>query len=78
MSTTKEMQEITCDACGDPCNVVTIDNGIGFYEYWGATGFDSQICDVSDCCEADFTDPRERDDEDDEPYVLAPGDNPPF
>jgi hypothetical protein len=77
MSTANDLQEITCNACGDPCQVVTIDNGIGFYEYWGASGFDRQLHDVSNCCEADFTDPNEQDDEPPSP-ALAPGDNPPF
>ena len=45
---------IVCTACGDPCEVVTVDFGIGAYEYWGAPGFDSQPAEVSQCCEADY------------------------
>lgn len=41
----------TCKACGEPCNVVLIDFGIGSYEFWGAQGTDIQIEAVSDCCE---------------------------
>jgi hypothetical protein len=44
---------VICEACGQPCRVTTVDYGIGTYEYWGAPGFDVQLCDVSDCCEAD-------------------------
>lgn len=45
-----------CTECGQECTVIEVDFGIGAYEYWGATGYDSQICDVSDCCEADTQD----------------------
>lgn len=45
---------IVCTACGDPCTVVTIDNGVGHYEYWGAPGFHTDIHEVSQCCEADY------------------------
>lgn len=50
------MSDITCPECGEPCNVVTADNGIGSYEYWGAPGFDSQPFPASDCCEAEIED----------------------
>lgn len=43
-----------CNACGKECTVIEVDFGIGAYEYWGATGVDVQICEVSDCCEADY------------------------
>lgn len=42
-----------CSECGLECNVIEVDFGIGAYEYWGATGVDVNICEVSDCCEAD-------------------------
>jgi hypothetical protein len=45
-----------CTECGQECNVIIIDFGIGAYEYWGATGIDSQIDAVSDCCEAPAVD----------------------
>lgn len=46
---------ITCTACGEECSTTVVDMGIGAYEYWGATGFDSQPTRVSSCCEAAFT-----------------------
>jgi hypothetical protein len=45
-----------CSACGQRCRKVTVDFGIGAYEYWGAPGFDVQLADVSDCCEAECLD----------------------
>lgn len=77
MIETSAHQAITCDACGDPCEVVTADFGRGPYEYWGFRGVDRDIRTVSRCCEATFTDPN-ADDEEHTPYVLAPDDKPPF
>ena len=48
------MSENICKECGKPCDITTTDEGIGAYEYWGATGVDVRICHVSSCCEADF------------------------
>lgn len=45
---------VICKACEKECAVTTIDVGIGSYEYWGAPGYDSQLCQVSLCCEADY------------------------
>lgn len=42
-----------CSACGEECTSVTIDEGIGAYEYWGAPGNDVQLVEVSPCCEAE-------------------------
>jgi hypothetical protein len=47
---------IICKACNRGCRVVTVDFGIGAYEYWGAPGVDVQLAEVSDCCEADYED----------------------
>lgn len=44
-----------CEGCKLPCEVIEVDFGIGAYEYWGAPGFDVQICAVSNCCEDEFT-----------------------
>ena len=52
-----------CKACNRECRVVTVDFGIGAYEYWGAPGVDIQLADVSECCEADYYSP-----EDEEPF----------
>jgi hypothetical protein len=48
------MAETTCKECGEPCTVIGVDFGIGAYEYWGATGYDSRVELVSNCCEVDF------------------------
>jgi len=40
-----------CPECGQECIGVWVDFGIGAYEYWGATGFDSQKEFVTQCCE---------------------------
>ena len=48
------MSDIICPECKEPCTVVTADNGIGSYEYWGATGFDSHPYPASNCCEAEI------------------------
>jgi hypothetical protein len=55
-----------CSACLEECEAVTIDEGIGHYEYWGATGVDIQLVEVSDCCEEELLDelPEEEDNED--------------
>lgn len=45
-----------CTECGQQCNVMVIDFGIGAYEYWGATGIDSQPGAVSGCCEVPAVD----------------------
>lgn len=41
----------TCKACGHPCKVGIIDNGIGRYEFWGDKCVDIQLEAVSNCCE---------------------------
>ena len=62
----------TCKGCGDPCNVISVDFGIGPYEYWGATGCHTDIQLVSNCCEADFDGeaPEEPFDEPDFDYIY--------
>jgi hypothetical protein len=45
-----------CRACGDSCEVIKVDVGVGAYEYWGAKGNDVRIESRSDCCEADYVD----------------------
>jgi len=45
-----------CTECGEECNVILADFGIGSYEYWGAKSVDKQIEAVSDCCEAPAVD----------------------
>lgn len=43
-----------CPACGvaDP-DIVQVEMGIGYYEYWGAPGYDSHEVPLTRCCEAD-------------------------
>ena len=41
-----------CPDCGKECQVIVVDQGIGWYEYWGAKGFDFRPEVVSDCCQA--------------------------
>ena len=45
-----------CTECGQPCNIILLDIGIGAYEYWGSKEYDIQIEAVSDCCEAPAVD----------------------
>ena len=42
-----------CSECGKPCQGEARDFGIGSYEYWGATGVDTNWQYVSTCCEGD-------------------------
>lgn len=59
---------VTCNACGEECRVLELDFGIGAYEYWGFKGVDKQLHRVSACCEADFTDHREEQEDDPCPF----------
>jgi hypothetical protein len=47
-----ELNPLVCPECNEPCQVTTVDNGIGAYEYWGASGYDSHPYPASNCCEA--------------------------
>lgn len=40
-----------CPDCGQECQFVVVNNGIGWYEYWGAKYYDDKPEAVSDCCE---------------------------
>lgn len=42
-----------CAECEQPCEVITVDFGIGPHEFWGCSGYHADLCAVSDCCEAD-------------------------
>jgi hypothetical protein len=48
------MTNYICGHCGENCNVVEIDEGIGPYEYWGAKSVHHDFVKVSDCCHEDF------------------------
>ena len=53
------MSEKWCGSCKEECDAHVEDQGIGHYEFWGATGHDSRICYVSDCCDAAVYDDRD-------------------
>ncbi len=48
------MADQICDSCGRECEAVNQDFGYGDYEYGSQRGYDSNVCEVSDCCEADI------------------------
>jgi len=41
-----------CANCGEECFGISVDNGIGAYEYWGSKGVHHQIGIESSCCNA--------------------------
>lgn len=44
-----------CKFCREPFEEPSvIDEGMGAYEYWGATGFHVDLVQVSPCCHEDF------------------------
>ena len=43
----------TCTECGEPCTVVIVDTGIGYYEYGDEVSIHHEYFEVSDCCEAE-------------------------
>lgn len=45
-----------CTECRRECRTQVVDFGIGAYDYGGAPRYDSQIEEVSDCCEAEVVD----------------------
>lgn len=47
-----------CTDCGEECETLVVDNGIGSYEYGGSKGVDTRLEVVSDCCQASVTDSR--------------------
>ena len=42
-----------CSECKELCDTEELDFGIGSYEFWGAPGCDSNIQEVSTCCNGD-------------------------
>lgn len=52
-----------CSKCGDKCESVSVDVGIGPYEYWGYKLVDRDIRELSPCCEAEVVDEPEEEDE---------------
>lgn len=49
-------QKLICTSCGNTCGAVSIDDGIGPYEYEGQRGIHHNFITVSDCCEAAILD----------------------
>lgn len=41
-----------CEDCGQPAEEITVDFGVGAYEYWGYRGVHRDVQRVSACCEA--------------------------
>lgn len=55
-----------CSYCNQECDVEEVDEGIGSYEYWGATGVDVKMVEVSACCGEEVLDEPEGEDGDEE------------
>jgi len=53
------MFECICTECGQPCECVEVNVGIGFYEYWGEMCNDVDMQIRSKCCLAEVNDPLE-------------------
>ena len=53
------MSEKWCGSCHEECDAHIVDNGIGHYEFWGATGVHSDVCYESECCDATVYDDPE-------------------
>ena len=52
-----------CKACGEECTPMTIDSGIGVYEYGSARERDVRLEEVSPCCEAEVISKEEYEEE---------------
>lgn len=39
-----------CSFCHNECSFNIVNEGIGHYEYWGASGYDEHLVVVSTCC----------------------------
>ena len=50
-----------CTNCGKECKTKMVDFGIGSFEHFGSHGFDSNICEVSACCEEEVNEVDEDD-----------------
>jgi hypothetical protein len=53
----EDIDQAVCTACLHNCQAQLCDDGVGPYEYWGQTGFDSRPYAGSDCCEAAMVSP---------------------
>ena len=48
-----------CSECKQECKAITVDDGIGSYEFWGARGCDVRMRIASNCCEGDVFEDEE-------------------
>lgn len=48
--------ESLCQLCGQPADVETVDEGIGYYEFWGACGNDVRLVEATTCCRSNLED----------------------
>lgn len=62
--------DYVCEECGEGCEVVSVDFGIGPGEAWGQSFNDTNVQEVSKCCEANY---RELDTSNHRDYMLAMG-----
>ena len=62
----RQIMEKYCSYCNQACDVEEVDEGIGSYEYWGATGVDVKMVEVSACCGEEVLDEPEEEDGDEE------------
>lgn len=49
---------LLCSECGSPAEAITVDFGIGAYEYWGCHGVHRDERSVSPCCDAGLIENR--------------------
>jgi len=62
-------EALWCGCCGQRAQGMSLDFGIGAYEYWGAKGYDRNICWVSECCETTlYSDPMQRNEAEEPEY----------
>lgn len=55
-----------CEECGEECEPVRSEVGIGAYEAWGYRGYDGGYQWVSDCCSASLLEEDPSEEEEDE------------
>ena len=59
-----------CECCGNECQGIEVDNGIGSYEFWGCKGTHRQIDIESHCCNSHVLDHDPNPDEEDTDVEL--------
>ena len=61
-----------CMECGEEVTAITVDYGIGVYEYGSAREVDVKLAQVSPCCEADVVDEDEYEEKVDQSDDVEP------